>query len=154
MRYIASPFVILSLAFLIGCGGAGDGNTFVTGTITQGGEPLEGAVVRFMPDGGDGEAASGRTDANGRFVLTTPTGRDGSGTKPGAYRVTVSMTEIVWDGVTYRTPEGPVDPGTPPVRDERVVQLLPANFGNFGTTPFRATVTTNRADNVFNFDIP
>ena len=154
MRYIVSSFALVSLVMLAGCGQPGDGNFFVTGTVTQGGQPLEGARVVFIPDGGAGEGASGMTDADGRFVLTTSTGNEGSGTKPGAYRVTVSKVEVQWDGVTYRMPEGPVDADTEPVRAETFLQLLPTQFGNFANTPFRATVTENRATNVFDFDIP
>ena len=151
MRYIVSSFALVSLVMLAGCGQPGDGNFFVTGTVTQGGQPLEGARVIFIPDGGSGEGASGITDADGRFVLTTSAGNAGSGTKPGAYRVTVSKTEIVWDGVTY-IPS--MSPDGEPSRDERVVQLLPTQFANFANTPFRATVTENRATNVFEFVIP
>jgi len=152
MKYIMSSFVLVSLIVLVGCGPKSDGNFFVTGTVTQGGQPLEGARVAFIPDeGGSGEAASGATDANGKYVLTTSSGREGTGTKPGAYRVTVSKTDIVWDGRSYLPPTRE-EPDVQ-VKDERVAQLLPVQYSNFANTPLKATVTEKKDTNVFDFDI-
>ena len=153
MRFIVSSFVLLSLVTLTGCGPKSDGNFFVTGTVTHGGQPLEDARVVFIPDGGSGEGASGRTDASGKYVLTTSSGNDASGTKPGEYRVTVSKTELVWDGRSYLPTESG-DPDAEPVKDEKTVHLLPTEYGNFSTTPFRAVVTESRDGNVFDFAIP
>lgn len=152
MKYIVSLFVLLSLIFVTGCGKKSDGNIFVTGTVTQGGNPLEGAKVVFIPEDSSGEGASGRTDATGKFVLTTSTGNDSSGTKPGEYRVTVVKTEMKWDGKSYIT--ATQDGEDVQVKDERTEHLLPAQYRNFASTPFKAVVTENKDDNVFKFDIP
>jgi len=141
------------LVVLAGCGQKSDGNFFVTGTITQSGQVLEGVRVAFIPDGdGSGEAASGATDANGKYVLTTSSGKDGTGTKPGSYRVTVTKTDIVWDGSSYLPPTR--DEPDVRVKDEKVVQLLPVQYSNFANTPLKATVTEKKDTNVFDFDIP
>ncbi|MCL2348514.1 MAG: carboxypeptidase-like regulatory domain-containing protein [Planctomycetaceae bacterium] len=152
MKYIASSLVLLSLMTLAGCGTKSDGNVFVTGTVTQGGQPLEGARVIFIPASGSGEGAGGKTDATGKFVLTTSTGKEGSGTKPGEYRVTVAKTKLEWDGKSYRTVSQ--DDKDVQVKDEKTIQLLPVQYGNFAQTPFKAAVTENKATNVFTFDIP
>ena len=151
MKYIVSSYVLVSLILLTGCGKKSDGNVFVTGAVTQAGQPLEGARVTFIPESGTGEGASGPTDKDGKFVLTTSTGKEGSGTKPGQYRVTVTKTRIDWDGKTYLPAQGP---GDEPAKDEKVVQLLPRQFSGFASTPFKATVTEKKDDNVFDFDIP
>jgi len=152
MKHIASSFVLLSLIFLAGCKKS-DGNIFVTGTITQSGQPIEGASVTFVPEGEGGEGASGRTDVNGKYVLTTSTGKDGSGTKPGEYKVTLSKIVLEWDGKSYRTEMG--DDMTPrQVEDKKTVRILPDEYGSSARTPLKATVTTNKDTNVFDFEIP
>ena len=152
MKYIVSSFVLLSLIFLTGCK-KGDGNIFVTGTITQGGQPLEDVRVLFMPDGNaSGEGAGGRTDKDGKYVLTTTSGKEGSGTKPGEYRVTLSKIVLEWDGKSYRT-EMSSDMTPRQVEDKKTVHLLPAQYGSYAQTPLKATVTTNKDTNVFNFEI-
>jgi len=153
MKGIVSSFALVSLVILAGCGAKSDGNFYVTGTVTQAGQPLEDARVRFIPEGASGEGASGVTDKDGKFVLTTSSGKEGSGTKPGNYRVTVSKTKIEWDGVTFLTPEGPTE-NAEPVKDEKVKHLLPMQYGDYARTPFKATVTENKDTNVFDFDIP
>lgn len=151
MKYIVSSFVLLSLILVAGCGEKSDGNTFVTGTVTQGGKPIEGARVVFIPEDGSGESAGGRTDEAGKFVLTTSSGKDSSGTKPGSYKVTVSKTEMKWDGKSYIPA---VEDGVEvKVKDEKTIQILPARYRNFATTPFKANVTENKDNNVFEFEI-
>ena len=152
MKSIVSAFLLVSVIFLPGCGKKSDGNVFVTGTVTQGGQPIEDARVTFIPEGGSGEAAGGPTDQEGKYVLTTSMGKEGSGTKPGAYRVTVSKTKIEWDGKSY-LPSMRADEGEEPSKDEKVVQLLPRQYSNYASTPFQATVTEKQDDNVFDFDL-
>jgi hypothetical protein len=50
--------------------------------------PLENAVVTFVPDG-EGRMATGITDKNGNFALTTFS--TGDGAIPGDYKVTVTL---------------------------------------------------------------
>jgi hypothetical protein len=62
----------------------------VSGTITWKGQPVEGAVVVFVPTG-DFEPAAGTTDAAGKYQLTTFVAGDGA--QAGEYRVKVSKYE-------------------------------------------------------------
>jgi len=150
MKSVVCSFVLVSLLIFAGCGKKSDGNTFVTGTVTQGGNPLEDARVTFVPEGGTGEAAGGSTDKDGKFLLTTSAGKQGTGTKPGQYKVTITKTKIEWDGKTYL----PVmREGDEPSKDEKIVHLLPLQYSNSVQTPFKATVTEKKADNVFDFDV-
>ena len=92
MRNWTCFFVTISLANLMGCSGEIPipGIVDVTGTVALKGQPVEGVTVNFHPDSGS-RAASGRTDAKGRFTLTTF--NPGDGALPGTYRVSVSKIE-------------------------------------------------------------
>lgn len=61
------------------------------GTVLVDGQPMEGVVVVFYPDNEGNRAASGRTDAEGRFVLMTLEQNDGA--MPGNYKVSISKYE-------------------------------------------------------------
>jgi len=100
-RQFAMWFGIALLAGLAGCDRPGTAPTVkVTGAVTYNGAPIEGVSVGFIPD--KGRPASGLTDDEGRFTLSTF--RTGDGAVPGKHSVSVT--------------EGPPDtpppmPGTP-----------------------------------------
>lgn len=75
---------------LTGCGGAAERPVPVAGKVLLGGKAVEGAVVTFHSKGG-GRSASGRTDAEGNFKLTTIKTDDGA--PPGEYTVTIAKQE-------------------------------------------------------------
>ncbi|HVJ81746.1 MAG TPA: carboxypeptidase regulatory-like domain-containing protein [Planctomycetia bacterium] len=95
MRYARRWTAAALLGAAIGCGG-GDGFKIapVTGQVTLGGRPLEGAFVQFQPmAGGDtvnsGPPSVGTTDADGRFALAVA--QDGrKGAMVGRHRVRIS----------------------------------------------------------------
>lgn len=65
----------------------------VTGTVTLKGKPLEGATVVFVPaEGAAHEAATGTTDAAGKYKLSTYTADDGA--NAGEYRIKVSKFDL------------------------------------------------------------
>jgi hypothetical protein len=78
--------------FLAGCGGPN--LSPVSGTVTLDGEPLENAIVAFVPDAG-GTSATGTTDATGAYKLVSVLG---AGLEPGTYRVSISMVPPVENG--------------------------------------------------------
>ena len=78
---------------LAGAGCSGNSPVAVRGTVTLDGNPVEGAIVLFMPEGGAGRQASGQTGADGGFQLTTFTTNDGA--LRGKYKVVVQYTEAV-----------------------------------------------------------
>ena len=92
MRCGIRLLVLAGLCVCVGCGGnAGiKGLVNVTGTVNYQGKPVDGATVSFAPEG-TGRAASGRTDASGKFRLTTLNENDGA--LPGKYKVSVSKVE-------------------------------------------------------------
>lgn len=70
--------VLISVVLIGGCGEGGGGVPLVpvTGKVVQGGQPVTGADVMFMPQGG--APSSGKTGADGRFELTFNDGRPGA----------------------------------------------------------------------------
>lgn len=87
---VASSCLLVSV---LGCG-FGDGRPArvpVSGIVTLGGNPVEGALVTFVPKSPDGESAVGTTDAGGRYVMTTFEKDDGA--VPGEYFVKVAKYE-------------------------------------------------------------
>jgi hypothetical protein len=73
----------------------------VTGTVTQGGKPLEGITVGFIPVE-SGPASLARTNSEGKFVLVCENGR--AGAAEGKYKVTLT---------TVAASSGPVDMADP-----------------------------------------
>ncbi|MDA1039553.1 MAG: carboxypeptidase-like regulatory domain-containing protein [Planctomycetota bacterium] len=72
-----------------GCGRPGAAPTApVGGTLSAAGTPIAGVNVTFTP--ADGRSATGITDAEGRFTLSTFA--TGDGAVPGRHRVTLSVS--------------------------------------------------------------
>ncbi len=63
------------------------------GTIKQGGKPVADANVIFYPQGEGGRVATGTTDAQGAFTLTTY--ETGDGAVVGSHKVTVTAGTAV-----------------------------------------------------------
>jgi len=95
MRSTCRPLTLLPIALLlvclvVGCGPSRPSTIPVTGTVTLNGTAVEGASVMLMPEG-EGQAATGITDAEGEFSLKTYD--PGDGARPGSYKVTVIKKE-------------------------------------------------------------
>jgi hypothetical protein len=84
---------LLSTLLFSGCSGERLEPVYpVSGTITQKGKVVEGAIVAFTPaTTGEGIPCSGITDASGVYKLTTRTLGDGAAV--GKYNVTVAKYE-------------------------------------------------------------
>ncbi|MCA9127562.1 MAG: carboxypeptidase regulatory-like domain-containing protein [Planctomycetales bacterium] len=77
----------LTLSLLAGCGGV---KLYpVAGTVTMDGKPMEGLLVAFAGDGGI--TATGTTDTNGAYQLTSIKGR---GLPAGNYRVSITHVAV------------------------------------------------------------
>lgn len=142
--------MLTALSLLIGCGSEPelDGTTAVTGTVTHNGTPVEGATVTFSPTG-EGRAASGITDAEGRFKLTTLAADDGA--MPGVYSVAISKTSVqgamtVEESEAYLQKHNQAPPA--PVTKE----LLPVKYKNPAQSGLSATVNEG-GENDFTFDL-
>ena len=86
--------LLLATVSITGCGGGTDPGRQpvfpVTGTITMDGSPLGGATVAFAPQAGQ-PTAVGKSDAEGKFTLTTY--EYGDGAAAGSFRVVISKTK-------------------------------------------------------------
>jgi len=134
-----------------GCSGKQDADrpaTYaVTGTVTQNGKPIEGAMVKFELTNGS-RSAVGKTDANGVYTLTTFD--PNAGALAGSYRVSI---------LKYETPPPP--PATspaeyvPPEMQPKPIppkNLLPAKYADGKTSGLTATVTES-GENKFDFNL-
>lgn len=148
MRKVSGLALILALGFLVGCGA---GTKPVEGIVTMDGKPLEGATVMFNPQGSDGQPADGKTDASGKFTLST---RGKPGAAPGNYKVTVTQSKALFEGVD----PSKMKPGTPEYAEamkkaaakmgsgaggalkDKGGNELPAKYGEAKSTPFTVKV--------------
>jgi hypothetical protein len=147
--------LLLAILFDVGCSsGPKRPPTYpVTGTVTYQGKALEGAMVTFVPaDGVKLEAATGITDAEGKFKLTTYSADDGA--NAGDYMVKVAK----YDGkkptkeeqeayiISYEEEQklqfGDEKP-TPPAKN-----LLPPKYGYEGTSGITFTVSKSGPNNL------
>src|SRR5713226_3122156 len=90
IRLGGSALVLAAVLAGSGCGGAKK-LVKVEGKVTLDGAPLDGAMVKFMPQGGSGQPATGLTGTDGKFRLTTYV--TGDGALPGDYSVTITKVE-------------------------------------------------------------
>lgn len=110
----------------------------VTGTIKQGGQPVEAAVVVFTPTGNSDSklAAQAETDESGNFSLQTYLGGEDykPGIELGEYDVSVTKLEVVQD--MRKQPKN----------------LLPKKYSQPRTSGLKASVTQD-GENVFEFNL-
>lgn len=158
---------IASLIALSGCGGA-DSNrpqTYpVSGTVTQGGQPVADANVTFhLRDGS--RSALGVTDAGGNFKLTTFVANDGA--VAGEHEVTVTKYDrpaVVARGTgplvdTAEAGEGgdakedePASRTAPRGETPDAKSMLSAKYADPATSGLTATVSNSGA-NTFDFQL-
>src|SRR3954471_13910998 len=91
---------LLVLFFAVGCGSAK--TTPVEGVVLLDGKPLAGASIQFVPQGA-GRDATGETDKDGQFVMSTFQSRDGM--LPGNYKVVISPPTGTADPAQYKSAE-------------------------------------------------
>ena len=141
--------IALTALFLIaGCGERRvySPTEMVEGIVTLDGVPVEGVDVTFYPvDSSVGHTATGRTDANGRYTLSSITGAPGRGTTAGEYRVVVSL----W--VTRELDEPFFDRAQDMVISSVSEEMLPRVYTDDRTTPL--TVTVNSGNNVIDLEL-
>jgi hypothetical protein len=92
-RRLAAAAVSTLLAVLTA--GCGPGMVPVSGIVTLDGKPQEGAYVMFVP-AEEGRPVTGRTDAQGRYRLSTM--HDNDGALEGDYLVCIAMYEPATGG--------------------------------------------------------
>lgn len=132
--------LLLFTPCLFGCGGAGAepkdraARTPVSGILTLKGTPVEGAIVTLHPTQG-GSAATGRTDAAGKFVLGTFSADDGA--VPASYNVSVVKLDATASGPQPEPGEPGYNPDPKPVVPKH---LLPEKYSNFAKSGLKQDV--------------
>jgi hypothetical protein len=129
-----------SALIALGCSGA-NSPVPVKGVVKLDGNPLAGATVTFMPAGDSGRPATGETDQEGVFRLTSLKKDDGA--FPGEYRVVVTKIQAI-------DPPPPANSGEPDavlkhyqsLKSQKRTALLPSPYASYLTTPLRCTVPT------------
>ncbi len=137
MKTESMKLCIVAVAMLLICSAGCSGEPAkpkmgkVSGRVVFNGEPVEGAIVTFIAPGAP-RFASGVTDAEGTFELTTF--EKGDGAVVGDCVVTVAKTEA---GSGPKNAED-LAKGIPVVPAK---QLLPEKYSSVGKSPIKETVT-------------
>lgn len=153
--------VAFALVGFTGCpaGDAGPAVEYVEGVVTLDGQTIDGVTVGFSPvDAENGIAASGSTDSNGVFKLTSSQGGEpDKGAVAGEY--TVTFRKVKGDFAEALTPDDPgyedsTASGDGPSAAPALEYVVPAKYGNPGKSEFKVTVKSgkNTGDD-FKFDL-
>jgi hypothetical protein len=127
----ALGLALLSFGLVAGCGG---NRASVRGTVTFGGQPVNGGRIFFLPEGAPvGRPAVHATIEQGKYHL--PAAR---GPELGRHRV-----EIVW----HKTPPGKRPPADPGLVTDDMQQIIPDVYNSKTTL----VVDVQRGTNTFDF---
>lgn len=161
--FVSWTLVFAFIVSAVGCSQEEGERRFpVSGTVTQKGKPIEGAIVAFTPEA-DGRPASGVTDASGKYILTTLVSGDGA--VPGKYKVTIAKYDKKLAPAAPKTPGKATDPYDitneyPADYNEMQASeiaaaisknLLPAKFANPNASGLQAVVAEQ--ENTFDFKV-
>jgi hypothetical protein len=154
---LPKPLVSLLVGVaLAGCGEEG-GSTGpavypVSGVVKLNGQPVVGADIVFALKEGTG-SSFGRTDANGKYQLTTRKSNDGA--PPGDYLVSISKVEdapatdsasVPQDSPNYNPYVGKAAPAKPKAKTG-----IPAQYGDAKTSGLTARVAEEKT--TIDFDL-
>ena len=158
-RQLLSCMFIAMLGFVAttGCDSGGPAIAKVTGKVTLKGAPIKGATVQFHPE--KGPMAVGITDDQGNFTLTT-NGRPGA--PLGMNKVAIS--KAVASAASNSMPANPKPEDMAKMasqmsqsgnmkRTEPPKSEVPENYSNPASSGLTADVSSNAADNVFEFPL-
>lgn len=104
LRGALALLLCAALPFCPGCGADGPQLVPAGGTVTYQSEPIEGATVLFMSEGGP--PATGQTDAEGHFTFNTR-GAPGAFVGPGRVSITAieQTRKLTADEINTISPE-------------------------------------------------
>ena len=138
---------VLAFTFT-GCGYRRPARVKTTGTVTLDGEPVANAALMFIPD--SGRPASGNTNTNGEFQVSSFGGNDGL--PAGNYRVTATRLVLkdkfqqLYDRQIERA-KAEAEPGEDPEEvdiefgDSAYENELPEKYEELDTTDITVTIT-------------
>jgi hypothetical protein len=135
---------------LAGCGGQGK-PVKVEGVVTLDGKPFPGATVTFLPAAGNGRSASGLSEKDGSFRLTTFKPDDGA--LPGEYKITVLFSEgdqlIEGDDpmkmddksrMAFFSKMSPEGRAKAEMKEKKARKVVPEIYTDMNKTPLKCTV--------------
>ena len=142
---------LAAVAGLVGCGSPTKA-VKVQGTVTLDGKPFPGATVTFTPVEATVKPASGRSEADGGFQLTTFKPDDGA--LPGDYKVVVTYVEENKNAENADPMKGDdkakmaffmkMNPqGRAKEEKKKASTAVPAVYTSPATTPLKVTVPTD-----------
>ncbi len=149
----------IGLCALAGCGGSDRPDTYpVTGTLTLNGKPVEGAEISFYGEGA-ARVAGGRTNADGKYSLTTFETNDGA--VAGDHVVTIVKRKPKGEfsgpmdaenpGEAYGAAMEAAASGEP---DALTIDELPVEYASKDSSTLKRTVIKDGGDqNTFSFDL-
>jgi len=149
---------LLAVCVLSGCGGparpAGLPTLYSCEiTITQGGQPFEGALVRLLPDSGTFEwVISGNTDSSGIAKLVTHAKYPGA--PEGTFKVLVSKTQLTpskYPQPDDSAPQSEWEQWKEQAGSEKrqKVRYVKPEYDNVKTTPHSITITKGKNQQTF-----
>jgi hypothetical protein len=155
--------VLLAICVALVVGGCSDGGrpetAPVSGTVTYNGEAVAGANVVFIPKEGGSRNASGTTDSQGKYQLTTFEENDGA--VPGAYSVTIREggTDEDLSAMSSEDPsagygaamDAAASGGAPPAGEAAEEGGIPAKYADPNQSGLDRTVESGK--NVFDFTL-
>ena len=145
-NYILSISLFVLILFVAGCGGGSGLKTYrVEGTVTLNGQPVADASLTFYPVSGE-HSGYAKTDASGKYKLSTNAGDAEAGIVPGEYTVTISKSESVPTGKTYATEDENGKPITAP--EMTLKETLPAQYTKVQSTPLKAVVEAKKLNEI------
>jgi hypothetical protein len=137
--WVAAGIAVVALTAGSGCGRSDMGR--VSGVVTYRSKPVADAVVTFRPQ--NRPVATGRTDAAGRYRLSTYTAGDGA--VRGENRV--AITPWIPGPNLFPEPGQPPPPWVDPKRDD-----IPEKFRQEATSGLTVEVVS-RKQNEFSFEL-
>jgi hypothetical protein len=152
----ASIFLVCCLlSFMVGCGSESERPVPAGGRVTLGGNPVEGAMVTFNGKNG-GRSASGKTDKDGKFKLSSIDTDDGA--VPGEFIVTIFKMEAKGGAAATNNPKNPSEDYVSMMKDTKgdlkkmSSNTLPAKYADATQSGVFKTVLKGEPNN-FNIDL-
>lgn len=157
MKTWLSFFVLCGMVSSIGCGNSADRPELapVSGKVTFNNTPVAGATVSFWTENA-ARAASGTTDAEGKYRLTSF--EIGDGAIPGEHTITIAKQDVAAN-VSSATADDPsagygeaMEAAAKGTTAKIAKDALPANYANQATSGLKRTVVKGE-NNTFDFEL-